>query len=74
MPFKGRSSLKQYVPLKPVRRGFKSWVRADSTNGYISDFSVYTGKEEVVEKDLGAKVVKKLAEPLTGGRYHIFLA
>ena len=35
VPFKGRSSLKQYVPLKPVRRGFKIWVKADSNNGYI---------------------------------------
>jgi hypothetical protein len=46
------------VPLIPVRRGFKVWVRADSTNGYISDFAVYTGKEGEVEKDLGAKVAK----------------
>ena len=37
IPFKGRS-LKQNVPLKPVKRGFKIWVRADSTNGYICDF------------------------------------
>ena len=72
VPFKGRSSLKQYVPLKPVRRGFKIWVRADSTNGYVSDFSVYTGKEGAVEKDLGGKVVKKLVEPLAGGHYHVF--
>ena len=28
--FKGRSSLKQYVPLKPVKRGIKAWVRADA--------------------------------------------
>lgn len=72
VPFKGRSSLKQYVPLKPVRRGFKIWVRADSINGYICDFSVYTGKEGSGEKDLGAKVVKRLAQPLSGGNYHIF--
>ena len=39
--------------MKPVRRGFKVWVRADSINGYICDFAVYTGKEGVVEKDLG---------------------
>ena len=72
VPFKGRSSLKQYVPLKPVRRGFKIWVRADSTNGYICDFSVYTGKEESAEKNLGPKVVKSLARPLVGGNYHLF--
>lgn len=72
VPFKGRSSLKQYIPLKPVRRGFKIWMRADSTNGYICDFSVYTGKEESAEKGLGEKVVKKLSQPLAGGNYHIF--
>ena len=72
VPFKGRSSLKQYVPLKPVRRGFKIWVRADSVNGYVCDFSVYTGREEEVERDLGAKVVKRLVQPLAGGNYHVY--
>ena len=28
--FKGRSSMKQYLPKKPVKRGFKVWVRADA--------------------------------------------
>ena len=72
VPFKGQSSLKQYIPLKPVRRGFKIWMRADSTNGYICNFSVYTGKEESAEKGLGEKVVKKLSRPLACGNYHIF--
>jgi len=72
VPFKDRSSLKQYVPLKPVKCGFKVWVRADSTNGYICDFSVYTGKEESVEKDIDPKVVKKLCQPLADGNYHVF--
>ena len=44
IPFKGRSSLKQYMPLKPVKRGIKVWARADASNGYISAFQVYTGK------------------------------
>ncbi len=47
-----------------MKRGFKIWVRADSTNGYICDFSVYTGKEESAEKNLGPKAVKKPAQPL----------
>ena len=25
--YKGRSSLKQYLPMKPIKRGFKVWVR-----------------------------------------------
>ena len=40
-----RMSLKQYMPLKPVKRGIKVWVRADSHNGYFSQFEVYQGRE-----------------------------
>ena len=43
--FKGRSSLKQYVPLKPVKCGIKAWVRSDAKNGIMCELSVYTGKE-----------------------------
>ena len=32
--FKGRSSLKQYMPNKPTKRGYKIWCRCDSRNGY----------------------------------------
>ena len=32
--FKGRSSMKQYIPKKPIKRGFKAWVRADAVTGY----------------------------------------
>ncbi|GFO08813.1 PiggyBac transposable element-derived protein 4 [Plakobranchus ocellatus] len=41
--FKRRSTLKQYCPMKPIKRGYKLWVRAD-TSGYISKFCVYQGK------------------------------
>ncbi|XP_043471970.1 piggyBac transposable element-derived protein 4-like [Leptopilina heterotoma] len=30
--FKGRSSMKQYMPAKPVKRGYKCWVRADESS------------------------------------------
>ena len=45
--FQGRSSLKQYMPMKPIKRGIKVWVRADSNNGYFSQFEVYTGEKKV---------------------------
>ena len=70
--FKGRSSLKQYLPMKPIKRGFKVWVRADSHNGYLCNFEIYTGKEDSVETNLGAKVVKKLSRTLVGKRYHLY--
>ena len=42
--FKGRSIMKQYLPKKPVKRGFKVWVRADAVSGCVGEFDVYTGK------------------------------
>ena len=62
VPYKGRSSLKQYMPKKPVRRGLKVWMRADSNNGYVSQFQVYVGKETSAEIGLGARVVKDLTQ------------
>ena len=44
VPYKGRSSLKQYMPNKPVKRGLKVWMRSDSNKGYVSQFQVYVGK------------------------------
>ena len=59
--FKGRSTLKQYLPLKPIKRGIKLWTRADSFTGFIYDFNVYAGKESgAVEGTLGERVVTKL--------------
>ena len=70
--FKGRSTLKQYMPKKPIKRGFKVWARADSHNGYISDVDVYTGRDDSTETNLGAKVVKKLSQLLIGRNYHLY--
>lgn len=61
--FKGRSSLKQYMPMKPIKRGYKVWCLADSTTGYIVAFEVYTGKESKKSSNtLGERVVISLAE------------
>ena len=51
--FKGRSSMKQYNPMKPLKSGFKLWCMADD-EGYIYKFEIYTGKnEENLNKGLG---------------------
>ncbi|XP_060855513.1 piggyBac transposable element-derived protein 3-like [Metopolophium dirhodum] len=64
--FKGRSSIKQYNPMKPIKRGYKIWCLGDQ-NGYISKFSVYQGKEEVIDDfvdfGLGERVVLNLTKP-----------
>ena len=66
--FQGRSSLKQYLPLKPVKQGIKVWCRADSYNGYICEFQIYTGKQESEQREttLGERVVLDLTQKLEG--------
>ena len=70
--------MKQYLPMKPVKRGFKVWVRADAVTGYFCDFNVYTGRpssadgEEQSELGLGEQVVLELTECLRGGNYQIY--
>ena len=71
--FKGRSSMKQYMPKKPIKRGFKVWVRGDAINGYVSELEVYAGKTtEKGEKGLGKNVVEKLTDKLKGKHHHIY--
>lgn len=64
--FKGRSSLKQYMPMKPVKRGIKLWTRCDAVTGYVYDTNIYCGKEmEKVEGTLGERVVNQLVSTVT---------
>lgn len=62
--FKGRSTLKQYLPMKPIKRGIKIWERSDSASGYVYDFNIYCGKndseKEVDNSTLGERVVLAL--------------
>ena len=68
--FKGRSSMKQYLPMKPVV--FKIWVCADSHNGYICQFECYTGWQgDTTEVGLGSLVVTRLMRDLVGK--HIYM-
>jgi len=67
MKFKGRSSFKQYMPLKPIKRGIKICEHCDSITGYAYDFNIYSGKNESNDTEnriLGERVVMKLAETI----------
>lgn len=73
MKYKGRTSLKQYMPMKPVKRGIKLLCRADSTNGHLCDFDVYTGKQPGgVQHWLGYTVVANLCRHIRGNWYCVF--
>ena len=69
--FTDRSAVKQYMPMKPIKRGIKVWVLGDSHNGYFHTFQVYTGKEGSGEKQLGQRVVKDLTQLLKGKNHHV---
>ena len=70
--FQGRSALKQYMLMKPIKRGIKVWVLGDSTNGYFRHFQVYTGRQENREVGLGAHVVKTLTQDLKHKYHHVY--
>ena len=72
--FKGQLSMKQYVPMKPIKRGIKIWECADSSNSYVCNFQVYTGRQDggVTEHGLGYRVVRELTQLFVGKHHHIF--
>lgn len=50
--FKGRSSLKHYLPEKPIKRGYKEWMRYNESV-FASQFEIYRGKvSNLVERNL----------------------
>ena len=75
--FKDRSCLKQNCPMKPIKRGLKLWVRADS-DGYISIFSMYQGKGTGTggahreDFGLGESVVIDLCQDILGRGHRVF--
>lgn len=66
--FKGRCFLKQYMPQKPIKWGYKVWCLADAVTGYIISSFIYTGQEACkFAATLGERVVMKLATKIKPG-------
>ena len=72
--FKGRSSIKQFMPLKPIKRGCKAWCACDYLNGFMYNINMYTGRSVGPGEDgLGSRVVQELMEPLYDQNYHVYM-
>ncbi|XP_063219616.1 piggyBac transposable element-derived protein 4-like isoform X1 [Bacillus rossius redtenbacheri] len=69
---KGRSSFKQYLPLKPIKRGFKIWGIFCSVTGYMIGYDFYAGKTATREGPLGESVVLGLVRGYENLGYCIF--
>ena len=70
--YKGRSLPKQYMPMKPIKCGFKVWCRCDAHNGFICCFQVYLGATDSAEKNLGVRVTMDVARDIFGKGYHVY--
>ena len=64
--FKGRSSMRQYLNMKPIKWDINQWFRCASSNGYLYEFDLYLGRNQNVDVNLGEGVVKQLSEKLKG--------
>lgn len=66
--------MKQYLPMKPIKRGYKVWCRADSRTGYLLQFQVYEGKNasRPANQSLGEHVVLSLSENVKPGTQLFF--
>ena len=63
--FKGRVSMRQYLPKKPTKWGLKGWVMAGSGSGFVYNWMLYTGKEDgAVAVGLRQRVVMSLTDCL----------
>ena len=77
--FKGKSALKQYLPKKPTKWGFKLWARC-SSSGFVHVFDIYQGKSTGMDGEndipncgLGGNVVLQLCSSLPDNRnYKVF--
>ena len=65
IPFKGRSSMKQYMKSKPHKWGYKVFTRA-GVSGLVYDFEIYTGSKMNLGGNLSfsGNVVLRLVQDL----------
>jgi hypothetical protein len=78
-PWKERLQFKQYIPLKSLKFGIKSYELCESSSGYLWSFIIYTGRETEVqstlileEKSKTAAIVLSLVEQLLHKGYTLW--
>ena len=69
--FKGRNRMKQYMPMKPTKRGFKMWNGCDAHNGLTLVHQPYTGSVQGQTQG-GPSIVKSVASSLMDENHFLF--
>ena len=72
--FKGELSFRQYLPAKPTKYGIKVWTAADSSNGYVVNFSVYLSREREIQRrhGLGYDGAMDITRPFFIKKHRVF--
>ena len=60
--FKGKSGMKQYIKSKPIRWGFKAWMRCPSNIGYAYHFKLNLEKKSKNDLPVGEYFILDLVE------------
>lgn len=66
--FRGRSKFKVYMPLKPIRFGFKAYVLAESSSGYMLNWKLHEGKKSTLKE-----IVEYLTSPYKERNHIIYM-
>lgn len=72
IPYFGKHSSKMFMRGKPIRFGYKVWCLC-SSDGYLFNFEIYTGKsqEKSIELGLGGDVVTRLLKVVKNPSEHV---
>lgn len=71
--YKGRTNMRQYMPMKPHKWGIKAWVLAESRTGYVYNWDIYRGANAVPEVGLTRNVVLNICRPVYQNHHHIYM-
>ena len=74
VPFKGRSKHLQYIPSKPHKWGIKVWCLSESGTGYVTNWSVYTGKlkPDGSQRTATHTIVMDICDPILDKGRHVY--
>ena len=64
--FKGRSKHLQYIPSKPHKWGIKVWCLSENCTGYVTNWSMYTGKlkPDGSQRTATHRIVMDICDPI----------
>ena len=70
--YKGRNKMKQYLPMKPTKWGFKCFVIAEASTGYVSNFHIYEG-DNLQEKRSTVEIALSLLDIFKNESFYVFM-